>query len=343
MSISSNLKKLLIKKGYTIVKLSEEVGVTTANLSKLANNKVSEVKLETINKICKVLKCTPGDLFEYKDEEKKKIIPMFLDCFGGTDLFVSNGIDSIKEFFKLIIKFQKETNIEIKIIIMTDIPFEAAKAKYILFNKLAESYGLHELVYGAVLEHCGFFINNDNIITLNALDSRIIEKRADIEEIATEYNSCINSKYVSLCNLVFDKKISRSQLEVIREKIEKAINCDEIIIESFYDSYGIELDIMNKNHNKANAVLKVTKMLQEEYDIIYVFTGGAPNNANLGMYYNSKNKLAEMGYNSCFIASDKMDEFEFENDENMLEINLSSYDGLKELIDTIYSKTKIGK
>ena len=339
MAISSNLKKLLIKKGYTIVKLSEEVGITTANLSKLANNKVSEVKLETINKICKSLKCTPGDLFEYKDEEKKKIIPLFLDCFGGTDLFLSSGIENFKEFFRLIIKFQKDTNIDIKIIIMTDIPFESAKSKYILFNKLAESFGLNDLVYGAVLEHCGFFVKDDNIITLDALDSRIIEKRADIEEVAVENNSSINNKYASICNLSFNKKITRSQLEVIREKIEKVIDCDEIMVESFYDSYGIELDIMNKNHNKANAVLKMLKMLKTEFDILFIITGGAPNNANLEMYYNSKDKLTEMGYRSCFIASDRMNEFEFENDENMIEIDLSNYEGLKKFINTLYLKT----
>ena len=45
--------------------LSERVGITIANLSNLKNEKVSAVKLSTMEAICKALDCQPGDLFEY--------------------------------------------------------------------------------------------------------------------------------------------------------------------------------------------------------------------------------------------------------------------------------------
>jgi putative transcriptional regulator len=49
--------------------LSERVGITIANLSNLKNAKVSAVRLQTMEAICKALNCQPGDLFEYKKDE----------------------------------------------------------------------------------------------------------------------------------------------------------------------------------------------------------------------------------------------------------------------------------
>jgi putative transcriptional regulator len=46
--------------------LSQLVGITPANLSNLKNEKVSAVKLSTMEAICRVLNCQPGDLFEYR-------------------------------------------------------------------------------------------------------------------------------------------------------------------------------------------------------------------------------------------------------------------------------------
>ena len=65
MAINIRLKDVLKDRGYTIVKLSNEIDITPTNLSKLINNKVSEIKLETLNIICDVLKCSPGDILEY--------------------------------------------------------------------------------------------------------------------------------------------------------------------------------------------------------------------------------------------------------------------------------------
>ncbi|MDX9984944.1 helix-turn-helix domain-containing protein, partial [Sphaerochaeta sp.] len=47
----------------------EKVGITIANLSNLKTGKVSAVRLSTMEAICEVLCCQPGDLFEYKQEE----------------------------------------------------------------------------------------------------------------------------------------------------------------------------------------------------------------------------------------------------------------------------------
>ena len=43
-----------------------------ANVSILKNGKAKAVKIETINKLCKVLECQPGDLFAYEEDEEEK-------------------------------------------------------------------------------------------------------------------------------------------------------------------------------------------------------------------------------------------------------------------------------
>ncbi len=48
--------------------LSEKVGVANVNLSKMKTGKISAVRFSTLNAICKVLKCQPGDLLEYAEE-----------------------------------------------------------------------------------------------------------------------------------------------------------------------------------------------------------------------------------------------------------------------------------
>lgn len=48
--------------------LSERVGVANVNLSKLKTGKVSAVRFSTLNAICKVLECQPGDLLEYQPD-----------------------------------------------------------------------------------------------------------------------------------------------------------------------------------------------------------------------------------------------------------------------------------
>jgi putative transcriptional regulator len=52
--------------------LSEKVGVANVNLSKLKTGKVSAIRFSTLNAICRVLKCQPGDILEYTDDEDEE-------------------------------------------------------------------------------------------------------------------------------------------------------------------------------------------------------------------------------------------------------------------------------
>ena len=51
------------------VELSEKVGVANVNLSKMKTGKISAVRFSTLNAICKVLKCQPGEILEYAEDE----------------------------------------------------------------------------------------------------------------------------------------------------------------------------------------------------------------------------------------------------------------------------------
>lgn len=63
-----NLDKILQKKGMSVTELSEKVGITLANISILKNNKARAIRFSTLEEICRVLNCQPGDLLEYIKE-----------------------------------------------------------------------------------------------------------------------------------------------------------------------------------------------------------------------------------------------------------------------------------
>lgn len=62
-----NVDVMLAKRKMSVTELSEKVGLTIANVSLLKNGKIKAIKLSTLNKICEVLECQPGDVLEYKE------------------------------------------------------------------------------------------------------------------------------------------------------------------------------------------------------------------------------------------------------------------------------------
>ncbi len=67
-----NLDVMLAKRKVSVTELSERLGITMANVSILKNGKAKAVKLETLNKICRILDCQPGDILEYVPDPEKK-------------------------------------------------------------------------------------------------------------------------------------------------------------------------------------------------------------------------------------------------------------------------------
>ena len=66
MTIIVNLDVMLAKRKMSVTELSENLGITMANVSILKNGKAKAIKFSTLEKICDVLDCQPGDILEYK-------------------------------------------------------------------------------------------------------------------------------------------------------------------------------------------------------------------------------------------------------------------------------------
>lgn len=69
MPIIVNLDVMLARRKMSLTELSEKVGITMSNLSILKKGKAKAVRFTTLQGICAVLECQPGDILEYKAEE----------------------------------------------------------------------------------------------------------------------------------------------------------------------------------------------------------------------------------------------------------------------------------
>ena len=69
MAIIVNLDVMLARRKMRSKELTEIIGITEANLSLLKSGKVKGVRFATLEKICAVLECQPGELLEYRPGE----------------------------------------------------------------------------------------------------------------------------------------------------------------------------------------------------------------------------------------------------------------------------------
>lgn len=69
MAIVVNVDVMMAKRKMSLNELSEKVGVTLSNLSILKTGKAKAVRFSTLNSICQVLECQPGDILEFQENE----------------------------------------------------------------------------------------------------------------------------------------------------------------------------------------------------------------------------------------------------------------------------------
>lgn len=65
MPIIINLDVMMARRKMSLNELSDKVGITISNLSILKTGKAKAIRIETLEAICKVLDCQPGDILEY--------------------------------------------------------------------------------------------------------------------------------------------------------------------------------------------------------------------------------------------------------------------------------------
>jgi len=68
MAIIVNLDVMLAKRKMRSKELAERISITEQNVSLLKSGKVKGIRFETLEKICAVLQCQPGDILEYRSE-----------------------------------------------------------------------------------------------------------------------------------------------------------------------------------------------------------------------------------------------------------------------------------
>ncbi len=66
--IRVNLDMMLLKRKMTLTELSDEVGITLANLSILKRGKARAIRFSTLLALCVVLNCEPGDLLQIEED-----------------------------------------------------------------------------------------------------------------------------------------------------------------------------------------------------------------------------------------------------------------------------------
>jgi putative transcriptional regulator len=72
MPIILRLDRVMADRKMSLNELSEKVGVANVNLSKLKNGHVSAIRFSTLEAICDVLDCQPGDILEFRRENQEK-------------------------------------------------------------------------------------------------------------------------------------------------------------------------------------------------------------------------------------------------------------------------------
>ncbi len=68
MAIIVNLDVMMAKRKIGLMELADKMDITPANLSILKNNKAKAVRFSTLDAICRILDCQPGDILEYTED-----------------------------------------------------------------------------------------------------------------------------------------------------------------------------------------------------------------------------------------------------------------------------------
>lgn len=61
---------MMADRKISLNELAEKVGISNVNLSKLKNNRVTAIRFSTLEAICEVLDCQPGDILEYEKDDR---------------------------------------------------------------------------------------------------------------------------------------------------------------------------------------------------------------------------------------------------------------------------------
>lgn len=70
MPIVMRLDYIMVEKGITSVELAKRIGISPVNLSRIKTGKIRGIRFSTLEALCQVLDCKPGDLIDYVTPEE---------------------------------------------------------------------------------------------------------------------------------------------------------------------------------------------------------------------------------------------------------------------------------
>ncbi len=65
MPIKLNLDRVMLERQISLTELADQVGITLANMSILKTSKAKAIRFSTLEALCRVLQCQPGELLEF--------------------------------------------------------------------------------------------------------------------------------------------------------------------------------------------------------------------------------------------------------------------------------------
>ena len=72
MAIILRLDRVMADRKMSLNELAERVGISNVNMSKIKTGKISAIRFSTLNGICRVLNCQPGDVLEYVEDDEEE-------------------------------------------------------------------------------------------------------------------------------------------------------------------------------------------------------------------------------------------------------------------------------
>lgn len=72
MGMIIRLDRVMADRKMSLNELAEKVGISNVNLSNFKTGKIKAIRFSTLEKICEVLECQPGDILEYRNENKSE-------------------------------------------------------------------------------------------------------------------------------------------------------------------------------------------------------------------------------------------------------------------------------
>lgn len=67
MPIRISIDKMLVERGLSVGEFADAIGITPANVAVLKNGRAKAVRFSTLDAMCRVLDCQPGDLLHYEE------------------------------------------------------------------------------------------------------------------------------------------------------------------------------------------------------------------------------------------------------------------------------------